>query len=62
MTAQPHSGSRGVPPRVGPARWALWTVALAVGLTLFYIVLTPIWIGIRVAAWLAEYRSRRRRG
>jgi hypothetical protein len=28
---------------------------------LFYVVLTPVWIGLRVAAWIAEFRARRRR-
>jgi hypothetical protein len=27
---------------------------------LFYILLTPIWIGLRVLAWIAEFRARRR--
>ena len=27
----------------------------------FYVLLTPIWIGLRVVAWLAEFRARRRR-
>jgi hypothetical protein len=26
----------------------------------FYLVLTPLWLGGRVLAWLAEWRSRRR--
>ena len=41
-------------------RWLLWWVALAAGIFLFYVVLTPIWIGLRAAAWLAEFRARRR--
>jgi hypothetical protein len=27
-------------------------------MVLFYVVLTPIWLGLRAAAWLAELRSR----
>ena len=27
----------------------------------FYVLLTPIWIGLRVVAWLAEFRARRKR-
>jgi hypothetical protein len=27
----------------------------------FYVLLTPIWIGLRAVAWLAEFRARRRR-
>ena len=55
-------GTLGEPLRIGPARWALWWVALAIGLFVFYVALTPAWIGIRAAAWIAEFRSRRRRG
>ena len=45
-----------------PARyWALWWSALAVAVVLFYVLLTPIWMGLRAAAWLAEMRDRRRR-
>jgi len=41
--------------------WALWFFGLGVAVVLFYVVLTPVWIGLRVAAWVAEFRSRRRR-
>ena len=41
--------------------WALWIFILAVADVLFYVLLTPIWIGLRVVAWLAEFRARRRR-
>ena len=54
-------GTLGVPLRVTPARWVLWLTALAVALFVFYVALTPFWIGIRIAAWVAEFRSRRRR-
>jgi hypothetical protein len=27
----------------------------------FYVLLTPVWLGLRALAWLAEWRSRRRR-
>ena len=40
--------------------WALWGMFIAVALVLFYIILTPVWIGLRVAAWVAEFRARRR--
>lgn len=56
------AGTLGEPLRIGPARWALWWVALAIGLFVFYVALTPAWIGIRAAAWAAELRSRRQRG
>jgi len=42
-------------------RWILWHVALVLGMLVFYVGLTPIWIGLRGAAWIAEFRSRRRR-
>jgi len=41
--------------------WALWGFGLAVAVALFYVILTPVWIGLRVAAWVAEFRSRRTR-
>lgn len=44
-----------------PARyWAMWWVSLAVAMVVFYVVLTPIWLGLRAAAWIAELRARRR--
>jgi hypothetical protein len=36
--------------------------ALAVGITLFYVVLTPIWLGLRIAGWLADLRARGAKG
>jgi hypothetical protein len=42
-------------------RWAFWWVELAVGMFVFYVLLTPIWVGIRALAWLAEFRARRQR-
>jgi hypothetical protein len=42
-------------------RWVFWGVELAAGMFLFYVVLTPIWIGIRALAWIAEFRARRHR-
>jgi len=42
-------------------RWLLWLAILVVADIAFYVVLTPIWIGLRGIAWLAEFRSRRRR-
>jgi len=41
--------------------WALWWSMIVVADVLFYVVLTPIWIGLRVVAWTAEFRARRRR-
>jgi hypothetical protein len=42
-------------------RWALWWGFLCVALVVFYLLLTPIWLGLRGLAWLAEFRARRRR-
>jgi hypothetical protein len=42
-------------------RWVLWHFALVLGMLVFYVGLTPVWIGLRGAAWIAEFRSRRRR-
>ena len=41
--------------------WTLWVTMLVVADVVFYVVLTPIWIGLRALAWLAEFRARRRR-
>ena len=41
--------------------WALWSVGLVIAVALFYVILTPVWIGLRGLAWLAEFRARRRR-
>lgn len=40
--------------------WVVWWTALGVAMVLFYVVLTPLWLGLRGAAWVAELRSRRR--
>ena len=37
--------------------WAMWWAALTVAVVVFYVVLTPIWMGIRVAGWLAARRE-----
>jgi hypothetical protein len=42
-------------------RWAYWWPCLFTGIFVFYVLLTPIWIGIRALAWVAEFRARRRR-
>jgi hypothetical protein len=41
--------------------WALWWFMLVIADFIFYVLLTPIWIGLRVVAWLAEFRTRRRK-
>ncbi len=40
--------------------WALWWTLLAAAVVVFYVLMTPFWIGVRAAAWLAEFRARRR--
>ena len=49
-----------VPPRISPFRWALWWVLLFFSLILFYGLFAPFWFGLRIAAWTAEFRARRR--
>ena len=41
--------------------WVIWSFGLAVAVPLFYVILTPIWIGLRALAWLAEFKARRLR-
>ena len=48
-------------PRVPSWRWTLWWFLLAIGIFIFYVLLTPIWIGFRALAWTAEFRARRQR-
>lgn len=40
--------------------WLMWWSAIVVAITLFYVVLTPLWMGLRAVAWLADRRHRRR--
>ena len=47
-------------PRIPLWRWALWLFVLALGDLVFYVLLTPVWIGLRTLAWVAEFRARRR--
>jgi hypothetical protein len=42
-----------------PLRWfVFWWFLLLVADLLFYVLLTPLWLGLRAAAWAAELRSR----
>lgn len=41
--------------------WITWWMLIGLADVVFYIVLTPIWMGLRAVAWLAEMRSRARR-
>ena len=47
-------------PRIPLWRWGLWWIALLIGDVIFYVLLTPIWIGLRALAWAVEFRARRR--
>jgi hypothetical protein len=61
---RPPPGGRGDLREKGwvPAhRFAVWWALMLLGDFVFYVVLTPIWLGLRVAAWIAELRSRVRR-
>lgn len=46
--------------RIGWYWWLLWWPLLALGMFIFYVLFTPVWIGIRLAAWASERSSRRR--
>jgi hypothetical protein len=37
--------------------WAAWWAVLVPAIFVFYVLLTPLWMGIRVAGWLAARRS-----
>jgi hypothetical protein len=43
-------------------RWVTWLAIMAAAIVVFYVLLTPIWLGIRAAAWLADRRARSRGG
>jgi hypothetical protein len=49
-------------PAVPLWRWGLWWLLLGTALLIFYVLLTPIWMGLRALAWLADFRARRRPG
>jgi hypothetical protein len=40
---------------------ALWWFLLVLGDLVFYVLLTPLWLGLRAAAWIAELRERGRK-
>jgi hypothetical protein len=37
--------------------WPVWMTLLAMGLFVFYVLFTPVWMGIRLISWLAERRN-----
>ena len=47
-------------PRITIWRWALWWALLLLADLVFYVLLTPLWLGGRGLAWVAEWRARRR--
>lgn len=42
--------------------WLLWWALMALADLVFYVLLTPIWMGLRAVAWLTEMWSRLKRG
>jgi hypothetical protein len=40
--------------------WVMWWTALGIAMVAFYVVLTPVWLGLRAAAWVAELHARSR--
>lgn len=61
---RPPPGGRGELREKGWAplhRLAAWWFLMLVADVVFYVLLTPIWLGLRGAAWVAELRSRARR-
>ena len=41
--------------------WPIWWAVLLFADLLFYVLITPFWIGLRALAWIAEFRTRRRK-
>ena len=41
-------------------RWGMWWSILGLAVIVFYVLLTPIWMGLRAVAWIAEWGARRR--
>ena len=57
--SRPGSPSGQAPKPPVPAwRWASWWAILGVAIVVFYVLLTPVWLGIRALAWLADRRAR----
>jgi hypothetical protein len=38
--------------------WVLWWSTLGAAVVVFYVILTPVWMGIRLVAWLSERGAR----
>ncbi len=41
--------------------WVAWWTVLGAAVVVFYVLLTPIWLGTRLLAWAADVRARRER-
>ena len=39
-------------------RWATWFSIMGAAIFVFYVLLTPLWLGLRALAWLADRRPR----
>jgi hypothetical protein len=37
--------------------WPVWMLLLAAGLFVFYVLLTPVWVAIRLIEWFAHRRE-----
>jgi hypothetical protein len=48
-------------PKVAWWRWPAWWLTLMAADLVFYVLLTPLWLGLRGLAWIAEFRARRRK-
>ena len=44
-------------PPVPAWRWVLWVTVLIPALFVFYVLLTPLWVGIRLTRWVVGRRS-----
>ena len=47
-------------PPVPAWRWAVWWAFLFPAAFIFTIAAAPLWMGLRAAAWVAEWQARRR--
>jgi len=44
-------------PKVPLWRWAIWWAVLGPALFIFYVLLLPVWLGIRIARLFAHARA-----
>jgi hypothetical protein len=47
-------------PPVPAWRWVVWWALLFPAVFVFTVLAAPLWMGLRGAAWVAEWRARRR--